>query len=151
MPATPPVVRRRLIGSAQINGSHSVMTAYNSDTSLTVANASTFPMSGNFWLQEVQQIDTRYFTPTEDVLASTTFNTRLQGTPIKYSFTNRLVLQTTGNTVVGQNTVTNLGSTAGVAKGQNVFMAGVPSYALLTPVRGSTLKNDFSANSNGPR
>jgi hypothetical protein len=149
MPATPPVVKRPLIGGAHINGSFSTMTAYNSNTSIDVFNASTFPMSGNFWLQETQQIKTRYFTPTENVLASTTFNTRLQGTPIKYSFSNRLVLQTTGNTVVGQNTVTNLASTAGIAVGQNVFMVGVPSFALVTGVVGSTVTIDFPATATG--
>jgi hypothetical protein len=149
MPATPPVVRRSLIGSAHINGSYSTMTAYNSATSLTVANASTFPLSGNFWLQEVQQIDTRYFTPTEDVLASTTFNTRLQGTPIKYSYTSRLVLETTGNTIENENIITNLGSTTGLAIGQNVFMPGVPSYALITEINGDTVTIDFPASANG--
>jgi hypothetical protein len=149
IPATPPVVKRELIGSAHINGSTSLMTAYNSDASLTVANASTFPMSGNFWLQEVQEIETRYFTPTQDTLATTTFNTRLQGTPIKYSYTNRLVLATTGDTTAGSNIITNLASTAGIVVGQNVFMPGVPSYALVTQIIGSTVTIDFPATTSG--
>lgn len=149
MPATPPVVKRNLIGSAHINGSTSLMTAYNSATSLTVADASTFPASGNFWIQEVQEILTRYYTPIENVLASTSFNTRLQGTPTKYSFTSRLALQTTGDTVSGQNTITNLASTAGIAVGQNVFMAGVPSFALVTGIVGSTVTMDFAATATG--
>jgi hypothetical protein len=149
IPATPPVVKRQLIGAAHLNGATSLMTAYNSDTSITVADASMFPMSGNFWLQEVQEIQTRYFTPTQDTLASTIFNTRLQGTPPKYSFSSRLVLETTGSTEVGSNIISNLASVADVAVGQNVFMAGIPSYALVTEVGSSTVTVDFPATASG--
>lgn len=149
MPATPPVVKRQLIGSAHVNGSLSLMTAYNSATSLTVARAQQFPMSGNFWLQEVQEIQTRYFTPTQNTLSDSFMNTRLQGTPIKYSFTDRLVLATTGDTAAGSNIISNLASVVGIAIGQNVFMAGVPSYALVTDINGSTITIDFPATADG--
>jgi hypothetical protein len=149
MPATPPVVKRSLKGAAHINGSASTTTSYNSSSSLSVADASTFPMSGNFWLQEVQEIQTRYFTPTQNSLSSLSMNTRLQGTPIKYSYTDRLVLQTMGDTVAGQNTVTNLLSTAGIQVGQNVFMQGVPSYALVASILGSTVTLDHPATGTG--
>lgn len=145
MPATPPVVKRSLIGSAHINGSESVMTSYNSSSSLTVMDASQFPMAGSFWIQVVDEIITRYYTPTEDTIATSTFNGRLQGTPTKYTYTSRLVLQTTGNTAVGSNQITNVASTVGLAIGQNVFMVGVPSYALITNVIGNVVFIDWPA------
>lgn len=146
MPATPPVVKRNLIGSAHLNGAISTMTARDSDTSLTVANASTFPMSGHFWLQEVVEIQTRYLTPTQDTLATITSNTRLQGTPIKYSFTDRLVLQTTGDITSGSAVINNLASTAGVAVGQNMFGIGLPERAIVAEiVNSTTIVIDFPA------
>jgi hypothetical protein len=149
MPATPPVVKRSLAGSMHINGAVSAMTAFNSSTSLTVADASSFPMAGNFWLQPVDEIQTRYFTPTEDTLASNKFNGRLQGTPVKYSYTSRLVLQTTGDTVTGGNQITNLGSVAGLAVGMNVFMPGVPSYARIASIVGNAVTLTFPVTQGG--
>jgi len=145
MPATPPVVKRSLIGAAHINGSESLVTTTNSPTSITVADASQFPMTGTFWLQEVEEIQTRYITPTQDTLALTTFNTRFQGRPIEYTYSNRLVLATTGTTTVGSNQITNVGSTVGLEVGNGVFMPGVPSYALITNILGSTVTVDFPA------
>jgi hypothetical protein len=149
MPVTPPVVKRSLIGSAHINGSESVVTATNSSTSITVANASTFPMSGTFWLQEEEEIITRYLTPTEDTIASTTFNTRFQGRPVEYTYMSRLVLQTTGDTETDSNQITNVVSVAGLAVGQNVFMIGIPSYALITNIIGNTVFTDWPAVATG--
>ena len=149
LPATPPVVKRSLIGAMHINGSESIMTSYNSSSSLTVADASQFPMAGSFWLQAVDEIQTRYFTPSEDTVSTSMMNTRLQGTPTKYTYTSRLVLQTTGNTTAGSNQITNLGSTVGLVKGQNVFMAGVPSYALITNIVGNTVFTDWPATADG--
>ena len=145
MPATPPVVKRSLIGGAHLNGSVSTVTATNSSSSVTVANASTFPMSGEFWFQAVDEIQSRYLTQDQNTVSTMTFNTRLQGTPTKYSYGTRLVLATTGNTVVGSNQITNLASTAGIAVGQNVFMPGIPSYALVTGINGSTVTVGFPA------
>lgn len=149
MPATPPVVKRSLAGSMHINGSESNVLLTNSPTSVTVADASKFPLAGNFWLQEVDEIQTRYFTPLENTLASTTFNGRLQGTPIKYSFTSRLVLETIGDITNGSNQIANLASTAGLAVGNGVFMPGVPSYATIVSILGSTVTLDFPAVATG--
>jgi hypothetical protein len=96
IPATPPVVKRSLIGAAHINGTESIVTATNSATSLTVTDASQFPPAGNFWLQEVDEIVTRYVTPSENTIASMTFNTRLQGRPTDYTYTSIV-----GNTLNG--------------------------------------------------
>ena len=145
LPATPPVVKRSLRGAMHINGSESPMSAYNSSSSITVADASKFPMAGSFWIQEVDEIQTRYFTPTENTLASSTMNGRLQGTPTKYTYTSRLVLATTGDTTAGSNQITNVASVVGLVKDQNVFMPGVPPYALITNIIGNTVFTDFPA------
>lgn len=145
MPATPPVVKRSLIGAAHLNGSESTITEYNSSSSITVADASKFPMSGSFWLQEVDEIIDRQETPLQNVIATTTLNTRLQGTPTKYTYTSRLVLATTGNTVAGSNQITNVASVVGLSIGQNVFMTGVPSYALITKIVGNIVFIDWPA------
>jgi hypothetical protein len=151
LPATPPVVKRSLIGAAHINGSESTVTATNSETSITVVDASQFPMSGTFWLQETEEIITRYITPTENVISTNTFNTRFQGRPIEYTYANRLVLETSGNTTAGSNIITNLISLAGLEIGQNVFMVGVPSYALITDIDipNSTVTVDYPATADG--
>lgn len=149
MPATPPIVKRSLIGAAHINGSESIVVSTNSETSLTVTDASQFPLSGTFWLQEVEEIVTRYITPTQNVLSTNTFNTRFQGRPIEYTYASRLVLETVGNTVEGSNIVTNLGSTTGLVVGQGVFMPGVPSYALITSILGNTVTLDYPATASG--
>lgn len=149
MPATPPVVKRSLIGSMHINGSVSNITATNSATSVTVADASQFPLAGSFWLQEVDEIQTRYFTPAENTLASTTFNGRLQGTPTKYTYTSRVVLQTTGDITANSTQILNVASTVGLSVGNGVFMPGVPSYALIVNILGSTVTMDYPATATG--
>jgi len=149
IPATPPVVKRSLIGGAHINGSESIVTATNSETSITVADASQFPMSGTFWLQEVEEIVTRYLTPTQNTISTNTFNTSFIGRPTEYTYTSRLVLETIGNTTNGSNIITNLGSTAGLVIGQNVFMPGVPSYALITDILGNTITVSHPATADG--
>ena len=145
MPATPPVVKRSLIGSAHINGSVSTVTATNSPTSITVADAAQFPISGTFWLQEEEEIVTRYATPSENTIASTTFNTRFQGRPIEYTYASRIVLTATGNTAVGSNQITNVGSVIGLSVGNGVFMPSIPSYAVITNILGNTVTVNFPA------
>jgi len=149
LPATPPVVKRSLIGSAHLNGSESVVTATNSQTSITVADASQFPLSGTFWLQEEEEIITRYISSSENTIASTTFNTRFQGRPIEYTYADRSVLTTTGDIEINSNLIQNVASTVGLAVGQNVFMVGIPSYALITNILGSTVTVDFPATATG--
>jgi hypothetical protein len=149
IPATPPVVKRSLIGAAHINGAESLVTATNSLTSITVSDASQFPLSGTFWLQKEEEIITRYLTPTQDTISTNTFNTRFQGRPIEYTYASRIVLETIGNTVTGSTIVSNLGSTAGLVVGQNVFMTGVPSYALITEILGDTVTLDYPATADG--
>ena len=149
IPATPPVVKRSLIGAAHINGSESTVVATNSQTSLTVLDASQFPLSGTFWLQEVEEIITRYVTPTQNTISTNTFNTRFQGRPIEYTYTSRSVLETLGNTLVGSKVISDLVSTAGLAIGQGVFMTGIPSYALITEILGNTVTIDHPATADG--
>jgi hypothetical protein len=56
-----------------------------------------------------------------------------------------LVLQTTGDTTIGSNQITNIASTVGLAIGQGVFMAGVPSYSTVTNILGSTVTIGYPA------
>jgi hypothetical protein len=81
MPASPPVVKRSLIGSSHLNGPSSVMQSYVSSTSLILANTTHFPSSGSFFLQPVYAI----LDGSDNVV--TTINGRLIGTPIKYTYT----------------------------------------------------------------
>lgn len=149
LPTTPTIVQRNLIGGMHLNGSESTTTSINSSTSLTVADASSFPMAGTFWLQPVEEIQTRYITPSENTLSSTTFNGRFQGRPQEYTYTSRLALATTGDTTAGSKVISNLASVAGLAKGQSVFMPGVPSYALIVSVGVNSVTITYPATANG--
>lgn len=137
MPTSPPVVRRSLRGSIHMNGAISQMASRDSDTSLTLASANQFPNAGIFWLEPVNEIQTRYLTPSENTLDSNSMNTRLEGSPIKYSYTSRTALTTTGDLVQGTTQITNLASVLGLAVGQNIVMAGVPGYARVVSISGN--------------
>jgi hypothetical protein len=149
MPTSPPVVKRSLKGSAHMNGTFGKMLNRDSDTSLTVDDASTFPNGGSFWLETVNEIQSRYLTPTENTLISNKFNGRLEGTPTKYTFTDRTVLVTTGDIQAGSAQILNLASTAGVAQGQSVIMAGVPGYTVVDSVVGNTINISQAATLTG--
>lgn len=56
MPATPPIVRRSLIGSAHVNGTVAIMEDRISDTEIQVDDASEWPESGVFILEPVEEI-----------------------------------------------------------------------------------------------
>ena len=143
MPTSPPVVKRSLIGSAHINGTFSQMLSLDSDTSLTLQNATDFPTSGNFWLQSVEAITSHILTPTEDTVVTSTMNTRLSYGMIKYSYTGRSTVSTTGNIVADVNQITVVDPT-GIIKGQQVVMTGVPGYALVTAVAGNIVTIDHN-------
>lgn len=64
MPATPPVVRRQLKGSAHLNGPISEMVSRSSDTSLIVEDAEDWPTSGQFVIKSLEQIKNKIITPT---------------------------------------------------------------------------------------
>lgn len=96
MPASPPVVRRSLIGSAHINGLVSSITNKDSDTTLTLDDASDWPETGGqFVIQPVEEIQTHIVTPSEDFTFSRQFNTRFD-IYNKYAYTSRV-----GNQLLG--------------------------------------------------
>jgi|GEM_PF-5361668 len=145
MPTSPPVVKRSLQGSYHINGPVGVMTSRDSDTSLTLVGASTFPNSGTFYLEEQTEIQTRIKTSTENTVITRQQGGRIQYPIQKYEFTSRTILTTTGDIVAGQSQIINLASTIGLAIGQSIEMDGVPLYATITNVAGPVVTMSFPA------
>jgi hypothetical protein len=78
MPASPPVVKRFLKGSAHINGLVSTATSKVSNTQLELDDASEWPIGGGkFILQQNRELQTHILTDTEDEVVTDTFGTRL--------------------------------------------------------------------------
>lgn len=97
MPASPPVVRRSLRGSAHINGITSVMSNRDSDTSLTLEDASDFPTSGGYFvIQQQNEIQTKIKTVSEDTTTTKNTESRLIGSHERYKYTGK-----SGNTLTG--------------------------------------------------
>jgi hypothetical protein len=142
MPTSPPVVKRSLKGSAHINGAIDQMMSRNSNTSMTLADATNFPNNGSFWLAETQQIISHYLTSSENTTLSTNQNTRLIATPQKYTYTSRTAATTTGDTVLDQYQILNVANIAGIATGQQVVMVGLPSYTKVISIVGNTVNVD---------
>lgn len=89
MPASPPVVRRSLIGSAHINGTVGEIIDRISDTSLEMDNAEDWPVNGGrFMIQQLEEIQTHIVTISEDTQLVKNFNTRFDNTQ-KFSYTSR--------------------------------------------------------------
>lgn len=145
MPTSPPVVKRSLQGSYHINGPVGVMASRDSDSAVTLTDASTFPNSGTFYLEEQTEIQTRIKTSTENVVIAKQQGGRINYPIQKYEFTSRTVLTTTGDTVEGQNQIINLASTVGLAIGQSIIMDGVPLYATITSIAGPVVTMSFPA------
>lgn len=95
MPATPPVVKRSLIGSAHVNGMVEIVTNVSSASSLDIEDGSEWPTSGEFIIQEKNEIQTHILTGSEDTIITKNFNTRFDKAN-RYSFTSR-----TGNSLGG--------------------------------------------------
>ena len=93
MPTSPPVVRRFLEGSSHHNGLINIMTSRISDTALELDDATEWPKSGTFFMEQQTEIQTRIITPTETSVTSKTQNTRLCAptytdvTSIRHNFT----------------------------------------------------------------
>ena len=147
MPTSPPVVKRSLIGSFHTNGVFSQMSNRIDDNTIEVVDAFEFPESGSFILEEQQEIFTRMLTPTEDETISKKNSSRLQYSNVKYSYDSRVELDAFGDIVEGQTQITNLTSTTGLSVGQQVLMTGVPKYARVVSVSGSTANISFPATS----
>jgi hypothetical protein len=94
MPPSPPVVKRKRVGSAHINGLESTTLNMISPTSMELKEASTWPTSGQFLFIPLNEIQT--FFPQDLDVVSFQFNSRLSGDAVKYSYTSR-----TGNILSG--------------------------------------------------
>jgi len=96
MPASPPVVRRSLIGSAHINGLTSLITDVPSDSTLTLEDGNIWPIAGGkFVIQELKEIQTHIETSSEDLVLTKQFNTRYNNAN-EFEYTGR-----SGNNIFG--------------------------------------------------
>jgi hypothetical protein len=89
MPATPPVVKRSLIGSAHLNGIVNTVTAIDSSTSLTLDDSSGWPPAGIFVLEPIEQIQTHILTQSENTTRINNMNTRFDITQ-RYTYTSNV-------------------------------------------------------------
>ena len=94
MPPSPPVVKRKRVGSAHINGIETTTINMLSPTSMELKDASLFPNSGRFLFVPLNEIQTYY--PQDGDIASVKFNGRLTGDAIKYTYTTKV-----GNVISG--------------------------------------------------
>jgi hypothetical protein len=96
MPASPPVVKRSLRGSAHINGLVTNISNVPDSSSLDLEDGSLWPeMGGKFVIQEVKEIQTHIETDTEDVVLTKQFGTRYDRAK-EYTYTGK-----TGDTLTG--------------------------------------------------
>lgn len=90
MPATPPVVRRKLKGSAHLNGPISIMLDRNSDTSMTVdERAEDWPSAGQFVIQSLDQVKSRIITPTTDEVTTLNIDTGFDIKENRFSYSSK--------------------------------------------------------------
>lgn len=99
MPATPPVVRRELKGSAHLNGVISSVVDTPSDVSLLIDNGADWPNSGQFVLEKLEQIKSRIVTPSQDTLESQDIVGNYDYYEQKYSYTSK-TLDISGNYLI---------------------------------------------------
>lgn len=88
MPASPPVVKRSLMGSGHFNGLVGQMIDYAGNTSLEIVDASEWPSSGQFVLQSLDEIQMHILTPSEDTVVTNQYNTRFDIAE-HYSYTSK--------------------------------------------------------------
>jgi hypothetical protein len=89
MPATPPVVRRELKGSAHLNGMISSVVDVPSKTSLMIENGGDWPNSGQFVLEKLEQIKNRIVTLTQDTYHSQDISGSFDAYNQKYSYVSK--------------------------------------------------------------
>lgn len=89
MPATPPVVRRELKGSAHLNGLVSSVTNTISTSSVEIDNGEDWPNSGQFILEKLEQIQNRIVTPTQDTLNSQDIAGSFDAYSQRYSYSSK--------------------------------------------------------------
>lgn len=96
MPATPPVVRRELKGSAHLNGMVARMVNRVSDISIEIDDASEWPSAGQFTLAPVQEVQTHIVTGLEDVIETTQIDGRFDAVNLHFTYSSK-----SGNTLSG--------------------------------------------------
>jgi len=90
MPASPPVVKRALAGSAHINGVVSTVSERVDDSTLLLSDAEDWPLNGGkFVLQERQEIQHRHLNDFEDTITVSQFETRFDKQQI-YAYTTKV-------------------------------------------------------------
>jgi len=98
IPASPPVVKRNLSGSAHINGIVDTIVNRVSATELELNNVEEWPLAGGqFVIQKEDEIATRILTDTEDEQVSYLLNTRFDKKQI-YNYTAKVGNNLTGVT-----------------------------------------------------
>lgn len=96
MPVTPAIVKRKPKGGFFINGVTSLVSEFDSSTSMTVADASGFPQAGIFVLEPVNSITARLTGGPSDAVVTYNSNGRLISDFVRYSYTG-----ISGNTLTG--------------------------------------------------
>ena len=96
MPSTPPVLRRSQIGAGHFNGLVDTMTAYNSNTSISINDASEWPSAGQFILDPFYQVQSHILTAIEDSTSVLDVDGRFDAVSQKYTYTSK-----SGNTING--------------------------------------------------
>jgi hypothetical protein len=142
MPTTPPVVQRSLKGSSHLNGAFSLMTNRDSDTSLTLTSGNGFPKAGSFWIEPVTAITSRIITPDVNEVVTKTQNGRLIYDLVKYDYSSRVVLSTTGSAPAGSDQITVL-SVTGLSIGDTIFIDGLREDAVVTNIVGLTVTSSI--------
>jgi hypothetical protein len=89
MPATPPVVRRNLKGSAHLNGPIASMLQRVSDTSIKVDAAADWPNAGQFVLRPAEEVKCRIVTPTVDEITTLEMDTDFDIRGHRFSYSSK--------------------------------------------------------------
>jgi hypothetical protein len=145
MPTSPPVVKRSLKGSLHVNGKVSQMVARTSNNSLILEDGFQFPESGSFYIERMDEIISKIVTPSGTEISSKKRNSKIESNLVKYSYSSRLALQTTGDIVEGSNQIINLASIIGLQTGQQIIMDGVPPYSKVVSIVGNIVNMSFPA------
>jgi hypothetical protein len=87
IPASPPIVKRKLAGSAHINGLISNIESRVSDTELKISNISSWPSQGRFVLSAVNEIITK--NDIDGTIISRQTSSRIDAKSKKYSYSGK--------------------------------------------------------------
>jgi hypothetical protein len=145
MPTSPPVVKRSLKGSFHVNGIIGIMESRDADDEITLEDAKTFPKSGSFYMEPLNEIHTRLLTQDDDLVVTKSQQGRLQYGSQKYSYETRVEATTAGDIEEGSDRITNIADTTGIAIGQSIFMDGVRGDAEVLNIVGDVVTMSVEA------